>query len=95
MLRRETGQTISEWIFQDLLCRWRSLVEIVSDNGTPVVKALEYLAAKYNIYHTRISGYNSRANGIAERPHYDVRETLVKSMEGDSSKRSQHADTVF
>ncbi len=32
-LRRETARTIGEWIFEDILCRWGALVEIVTDNG--------------------------------------------------------------
>ncbi|KAI0328794.1 hypothetical protein GY45DRAFT_1254192, partial [Cubamyces sp. BRFM 1775] len=42
-VRRETSKTIAQWIFQDLLCRWGTLVEIVTDNGTPFVKALKHL----------------------------------------------------
>src|SRR6201996_2340910 len=78
MLRRETGRSIGDWIFQDLLCRWGSLLEIVTDNGTPFLKAMAYLESRYNIKHIRISGYNSRAN-LVERPHFDVRESIAKA----------------
>ncbi|PIL32227.1 hypothetical protein GSI_05472 [Ganoderma sinense ZZ0214-1] len=61
-------------------------LEIVSDNGTPWIKALDYLAKKYGIRHIRISGYNSRANGIIERPHFDVRQALFKAAGGDQSR---------
>ena len=95
MLRKETGLTLGDWIFEDLICRWGLLVELVSDNGPPFVKALEYLAKKYHIYHIRISGYNSRANGQVERSHFDVRQALYKASEGDQSKWSQSAYSVF
>ena len=95
MLRKETAQTLSDWIFQDIICRWGTLVEIVSDNGKPFVAALELLEKKYNIKHIRISGYNSRANGIVERSHFDVRQALFKASDGIEHKWSQAAHSVF
>ena len=72
MLRKETAQALSDWIFQDILCRWGTLTEIVSDNGKPFVAALMHLERKYHVKHIRISGYNSHTNGIVERSHFDV-----------------------
>ncbi len=89
-LRRETGKALGEWLFQDVLCRWGTAVEIVSDNGTPWVKALDYLAKKYGIHHIRISAYNSRANGIIERPHFDLRQALYKAANGEQAKWSHY-----
>jgi len=95
MLRKETGRVIGEWLMKCFVYRWGTLVEIVSDNGAPFVKALEYIEAKYHIKHIRISGYNSRANGIVERAHFDVREALFKVADGESSKWSAVAYSVF
>ncbi|KAF8433088.1 hypothetical protein L210DRAFT_3345383, partial [Boletus edulis BED1] len=36
----------------------------------------------YGICHIQISPYNSQANGMVERCHYDVREAIVKSTLG-------------
>jgi hypothetical protein len=95
MLRKETAQTLGDWIFQDVLCRWGTLVEIVSDNGKPFVAALSYLEKKYHIKHIRISGYNSRANGIVERSHFDVCQALFKAADGDQRRWAQVAHSVF
>lgn len=95
MLRAETAKHIAEWLFQDVLCRWGTLVEIVSDNGGPFVKANAILQEKYHINHIRISGYNSRANGLVEKPHFDVRQALFKAADGDQSRWSQVAYSVF
>jgi hypothetical protein len=94
-LRKETAQSIGDWIFQDILCRWGALVEIVSDNGRPFVAVLGYLKKKYHIKHIRISGYNSRTNGIVERSHFDVRQALYKAADGDQSRWAQVAHSVF
>jgi len=95
MLAKETAETLGEWILKDFIYRWGSLHEIVSDNGPPFVKALEYLVRKYHIHHIRISGYNSRANGLVERSHYDVREALFKAADGIELKWSGSAYSVF
>ena len=95
MLHVETVVTLGDWIFEDIICQWGTLVEIVSDNGAALVKALEHLAKKYHIHHIRISGYNSRANGLVERSHFDVQQALYKSVDGDQSKWSRGAYSVF
>ena len=95
MLRKETAKTLANFILHNIIYRWGTLLEIVTDNGAPFVKALDYLAKHYHITHIRISGYNSRANGIVERSHFDVRQALFKSCEGDQSKWSTVAYSVF
>ena len=94
-LRRETGRALMQWLFQDLLCRWGCVTEIVTDNGTPWIKALDNLAKNYGIRHIRISGNNSRANGLIERPHFDMRQALFKAANGDQSKWSQYLHHVL
>lgn len=95
MLKRETAQTIGEWLLRSFIYRWGTLVEIVSDNGTPFVAAVGYLEKKYHIKHIRISGYNSRANGIVERSHFDVRQALFKAADGVASRWASVAYSVF
>jgi hypothetical protein len=95
MLRAETAKTLGDWVFEDIICRWGSLREIVTDNGAAFVKALDYLCKRYQINHIRISGYNSRANGLVERPHFDVRQSLYKAANGDSKRWSLSAHSVF
>ena len=65
-LHTETGRTIGAFIFEEILCRWGAVEEIVTDNGSAYVAALDWLANRYGIRHIRISAYNSWANGIVE-----------------------------
>jgi Integrase zinc binding domain/RNase H-like domain found in reverse transcriptase len=95
MLRSETAKTLAHFILHNIIYRWGTLLEVVTDNGAPFVKAMEYLAKHYHITHIRISGYNSRANGIVERSHFDVRQALFKACDGDQSKWSTSAYSVF
>jgi hypothetical protein len=94
-LRTETGVTLGRFIFEDILCRWGAVEELVTDNGTAYIAALDWLASKYGINHIRISAYNSRANGIVERQHRTIRESLLKTCEGDASKWPATAPHVF
>ena len=94
-LRTETGRTLGAFLFEEILCRWGAVEEIVTDNGTAYVAALDWLASRFGIRHIRISAYNSRANGIVERQHRTIRDSLVKVCEGDTSKWPVLAPTVF
>ena len=82
----ETRKTIGDWIFEDILCQWGTLCKIVTDNGLAFIKALRYLAKHYHICHIHISGYNSCANGIVERAHFNVQQAMSKACDGDQSK---------
>jgi hypothetical protein len=44
MLRAETAKTLGDWIHEDILCRWGSLREIVTDNGPAFLKVMDYLS---------------------------------------------------
>jgi hypothetical protein len=58
----------------------------VTDNGTAFIATLDVLADRYGIRHIQISAYNSRTNGIVERQHCTIRESIVKACEGNISK---------
>jgi hypothetical protein len=91
----DTGRAISTFIFEDILCRWGAMEEIVTDNGPAYIAAVNELGSTYGIHHIRISGYNSRANGLIESKHFDVREAIMKTCEGNASKWRQVLPQVF
>jgi hypothetical protein len=51
MLHSENSTTLSSFIFEDLLCRWGPLSEIVTDNGPAFVQVLDNLTDQYSIHH--------------------------------------------
>ena len=95
MLQAENAKSLARWILHDIIYRWGLLLEIVTDNGPAFLKALKYLEKHYHIKHIRISGYNSRANGLVERSHFEVREAIFKACDGNESKWSTSAYSVF
>jgi len=95
MLRRETGRTLGAFLFEEVLCQWGGIEEIVTDNGTAFVAALDWLQGRYGITHIRISAYNSRTNGIVERQHRTIRDSIVKACGGEISRWPTVTPHVF
>jgi hypothetical protein len=95
MLRSENARSLAAFLFEDILCRYGMIEELVTDNGPPYVAAVKHLKERYDIPDIKISPYNSQANGPVERRHYDVREALMKATEGDESKWPLVAPSVF
>ena len=92
----ETGRVLADFIFQEVLCRWGALEELVTDNGAAyIAAALDDLSERYGIRHIRISGYNSRANGLVESKHFDVREAVMKTCKGNESRWREVLPQVF
>src|SRR6266481_2498667 len=94
-LWRETEKTLGDFIFEEILCRWGGVAEIVTDNGPAFVAAAGYLSEKYGIHHTKISPYNSQVNGLVEWKHFDIRESLMKTCDNDHAKWVLMAPVVF
>jgi len=44
ILGSENGTTLASFIFEDILCCWGILAEIVTDNSSAFVQALDILA---------------------------------------------------
>lgn len=95
MIRAENARSIARFIYEDILCRYGMVKEIVSDNGRPYEVALDHLKEKYQVTNIRISPYNSQANGPIERRHYDVQEALMKATNGREQDWPLVAASVF
>ena len=94
-LQVETGKTIGAFIFEEILCQWGVVEEIVTDNGTTYVAALDWLADRYGIRHICISAYNSQANGIVKRQHHTIHDTILKACKGNYSCWPMFAPFAF
>ncbi|KAJ3747443.1 hypothetical protein DFH05DRAFT_1393490 [Lentinula detonsa] len=60
-----------------------------------MLAALQVLSKRYGIKHITISPYNSQAAGVIERKHYDVREAMIRSANGNATDWSSTAHTVI
>ncbi|SJK99640.1 uncharacterized protein ARMOST_02948 [Armillaria ostoyae] len=67
----------------------------LAHNGPAFLAALEILKKQYDIHHITISPYNSQAQGVIERRHYDFREALFKAADGLEKNWSYVAYSVI
>jgi len=95
MLRKETRRTLGVFLFEEILCRWGAIEEIISDNGTPFIAAIDWLGQKYSIRHILILAYNSKANGLVECSHHTIWDSLVKACNGNITQWPTLACHVF
>ncbi|CDO78216.1 hypothetical protein BN946_scf184887.g4 [Trametes cinnabarina] len=61
---------LRDFIFQDLICRWGSLVELVTDNGSAFLSAVRDLEKRFSLHHIKISPYNSKANAEGDQKRW-------------------------
>jgi hypothetical protein len=83
VLQVENRCTIGAFLFEEVLCRWGTIKEVVTDNGTPYIATLDWLAERYSIHHICILAYNSWANGIVKHQHCTIQESLMKACDSD------------
>ena len=65
-LKKASAHAISQFIFEELICQYGSIAEIVTDNGSEVKGATAELLRRHGIPQIRILSYNSQANGVVE-----------------------------
>src|SRR5882724_8024994 len=94
-LQKENKKTLGDFIFEDILCQWGGIAEIVTDNGPAFIAAARYLSEKYAIHHIKISPYNSQADGLVKWKHFDIRESLMKTCNNENSKWVSMAPLSF
>jgi hypothetical protein len=94
-LQKENRSTIGAFIFENILCCWGALEEIITDNGLAFIETLNWLAEQYIIHHICISPYNSQANGIVEHCHLDVREVIMKVCNREERKWLTAMHAIF
>jgi hypothetical protein len=94
-LCKETAKALTDWLMCCFIWHWGTLSEIITDNGVPWLKALEYLSRRYHINHIRISGYNSHANGLVKRSHFNVCQAIFKGCNSDQAKWHPIVYSIF
>jgi hypothetical protein len=82
-LRTLSASNLAKFFWEEIICRYGAIGEVVTDNGPELKGAFEELLRRYGIPHIRISAYNSKANGVVERGHFVIREAILKSCNGN------------
>ena len=85
-LERDTAKAIAKIFYYQIILRYGNVIDVVTDNGPSFQKDFKSLLKNYGIKQITISPYNSQANGVVERGHYNIREALVKLCKDDISR---------
>ena len=85
-LRRDTAKAVAKFFYHQIILRYGTVLEVVTNNGPSFQKDFRQLLIRYGIKQITISPYNSQANGVVERGHYNIREALVKLSKNDISQ---------
>ena len=85
-IARDQAKVIARFFLKRILLRYGIVQEVVTDNGPSFCKEFAELLKRYGIHHIKISAYNSQANGVVERGHFNIREALVKLCDGNLSQ---------
>jgi transposase InsO family protein len=85
-IARDRAKTIAKFFLNRIILRYGTVLEVVTDNGPSFKKEFAEVLQKYGVKQIRISPYNSQANGVVERGHYNIREALVKLCKDDLSQ---------
>ena len=85
-IARDKAKVIAKFFLKRIILRYGIVQEVVTDNGPSFGKEFAQLMEQYGIRHIKISPYNSQANGVVERGHFNIREALVKLCKGNLSQ---------
>ena len=85
-ITRDQVKVIARFFLRRIILHYGIVQEVVTDNRSSFCKEFAELLKQYGIYHIKISPYNSQANGVVERGHYNIQEALIKLCGGDLSQ---------
>ena len=85
-IARDRAKTIVKFFLNRIILRYGTVQEVVTDNGPSFKKEFKKLLQNYGITQIKISPYNSQANGVVERGHYNIREAIVKLCKDNISQ---------
>lgn len=95
-MKKANANNLAQFFWEQVLCRYGAVGKVITDNGPEVKGAFQKLMKRYGIPQVKIAAYNSKANGVVERGHFILRESILKACKGKVSKwPDQVATAVF
>lgn len=94
-LRKISTKHLSKFFWEQIICRYGHIAEVVTDNGSEVAKAFRRLLKRYGIPQIKISPYNKHANGVVEQGHFAIRESIMKDCKGNIEEWPKRVHLAF
>ena len=77
-----TASQVALFVYEDIICRHRCPIKILSDRGTHFNNAMiKELMNKFGIKHHNSTSYHPQTNGQVERFNKTLKESLAKIIE--------------
>ena len=76
-----TAEELRIFFWEQIYCRYGAPEYVITDNGAEIKKGFTALLKCLKIPQIRITPYNHHANGVVERGHFTLRESIVKSCQ--------------
>lgn len=77
--KRNTSKAWAKFIYTDIICRFSCIPIFVCDNGAEFKGAVKQLFDRYGLICILVAPYHPEANGIAERSHQTLMNSLLKA----------------
>lgn len=94
-MKQATASNLAKFFWEEILCRYGAVGQVITDNGSEVKGAFTQLMDRYGIPQISISAYNSKANGVMECGHFTIREALLKVCKESVSQWPDHVAHTF
>jgi transposase InsO family protein len=78
-LRKANSKSLATFFWENIFCRYGAPQKVITDNGPEVQDAFDKLLKRLEIPQIRITPYNHHANGVVERGHFILRESIIKA----------------
>jgi Integrase zinc binding domain len=72
------SKSVAKFLYEDIICRHGCPRRMVMDRGTENLNLTKELLEDYRIQHTLISAYHPQSNGLVERGHDSIVNSLAK-----------------
>ena len=94
-IKDNTAQNVAKFLYEDVICRHGCPGRIIVDGGSENKKVAEALLANYGVQRTVVSAYHPQTNGLVERGHDAVVNSLSKYCSKEPEKWPQYLPLVL
>lgn len=84
-MRTLSVQAVANFLWDDMICWYGCFSKLVIDEGSENKEAVEELIQRYRIKRVVVSAYDLQINGMIERGHELIVNTLSKMSDKDSA----------
>ena len=94
-LMEANSKSVAKFLFEDVICRHGCPQRIVMDGGSENKKVTKALLKHYRIKQIDISAYHPQSNGLVERGHDTIVNSLSKYCKNDHAAWARHLPLVL